>query len=468
MSKVASMEESNKASSPDKAGLSRAMKTAIAAAGLAALVICGVLFGVLFATGVLGSDGSNGSNGSFATGVLGSNGNNGSNGSNGSFATGVIGSNGSNGSNGSDGSDGSSSACNVTVLDNDLAVKDVATVKSVTTANDGSIESCAAALAAGMCNSSNDGIKKPTNYACPQTCSTPYEAPSYCMDQEELAGLFAGTIGATNRSHTCATIAPYCNSNKFAFLVCPETCHSTSVCGFDISFDDKTGVCVEVPPKIVESSRRLGSLQGRRTSEVGPTADSPGAPTSEEQSMKFYCREGSSKAQCEDKCNADMIYVKQVFLLEDDEEDAFRENWVGSHVQVVINEIPQTFAMDYSRGCSDKADYLAQDFSDRTNFNCGLSEIGFDLYSKIFAGETCPSDDTIQEDGTTYCYAGMNNLVFGTFLQNTLKQVQSGALSPGIHTQGFAKEYNHIVDLCVAEFKVNLVIPLSEARNTSV
>ena len=46
------MEESNKASSPDKAGLSRAMKTAIAAAGLAALVICGVLFGVLFATGV--------------------------------------------------------------------------------------------------------------------------------------------------------------------------------------------------------------------------------------------------------------------------------------------------------------------------------------------------------------------------------------------------------------------------------
>jgi len=277
------MEESNKASSPDKAGLSRAMKTAIAAAGLAALVFCGVLFGVLFATGVLG--------------------------------------------------DGSESAC-----------------------------------------------------------------------------------------------------------------------GFAISFDDKAQVCVEVPPKIVESSRRLGSLQGRRASEA------------EEQSMKFYCREGSSpaaKAQCELKCNADMIYVSQVFLVED--EDDNRESWVGGHVQVVIDEIPQTYSMDYSRGCSDKADYLAQDFSDRTKFNCGLSEIGFDLHFRLYSGEICPTDETIQVDGITYCYATMDNLYFGTFLQDTLKKVQDGTLCPGIHTQGFAKEYDDIVDLCVAEFKVNFVIPASEA-----
>ena len=185
--------------------------------------------------------------------------------------------------------------------------------------------------------------------------------------------------------------------------------------------------------------------------------------------MTFYCREGSSpaaKAQCELKFNADMIYVVQVFLVED--EDDNRESWVGGHVPVVIDEIPQAYSMDYSRGCSDKADYLAQDFSDRTKFNCGLSEIGFDL----LAGHDCPSDQWRPSDAqgrplTTYCYQRMDNLIFGTFLQDTLKKVQSGALSPGIHTQGFAKEYDHIVDLCVAEYKVNFVIPASEAPNTS-
>ena len=145
-------------------------------------------------------------------------------------------------------------------------------------------------------------------------------------------------------------------------------------------------------------------------------------------------------------------------LLVEDEDDE-RECWFGGHVQVVVDEKPQTFSVDYSRGCSDKADYLAQDFSDRTKFNCGLSEIGFDLHFV----DACPADETIQVDGTKYCYARMDNLYFGTFLQDTLKKVQDGTLCPGIHTQGFAKEYDHIVDLCVAEFKVNFVIPASEA-----
>jgi hypothetical protein len=57
--------------------------------------------------------------------------------------------------------------------------------------------------------------------------------------------------------------------------------------------------------------------------------------STDEQSMKFYCS-SEANAECDQYCNADFIYILQVFLVEDEFDD--RESWSGSHIQVVANE----------------------------------------------------------------------------------------------------------------------------------
>ena len=60
----------------------------------------------------------------------------------------------------------------------------------------------------------------------------------------------------------------------------------------------------------------------------------------------------------------------------------------------------------------------------------------------------------------------MSNLLFGPFLQKVLRRVQSGALCPGVYTESFPKNYDNIVKHCIAEYKVDFVIPVSEAPAT--
>lgn len=227
-------------------------------------------------------------------------------------------------------------------------------------------------------------------------------------------------------------------------------------CGFELSFSNKSNLCVEVPPKIVSFISRRMNLDDN---------DIPMKPKLEDQSMKFYCRNVTkdgitstleSEKLCEKHCNADNIYIKQVFLVED--EFDYRKYWSGGHIRVVVDEKPQIFYMDYSIGCKDAEDFLAQDFTDQTKFNCGLSEIGYDLYYKKDSVRSNYCNEELKIDGDSYCYATMSNLNIGTFLQNTIKRVIRGELCPGIHTQSFPKYYDNIVPLCVAEYKVNFVI----------
>jgi hypothetical protein len=249
------------------------------------------------------------------------------------------------------------------------------------------------------------------------------------------------------------------------------TCAFGCACGYSQPYASKDNVCVEVPPKVVDTRRRLAD-----SNHVSADDGDYAQPTTEQQSMRFFCRASThlgvqlsaeAQAECTKKCTSDMIFLKQVFLVEDEDDD--RKSWVGGHVRVVVDERPQNFNMDFSRGCASVDDYLAQDFTDRTKFNCGLSELGYDLLFKKASKTTSESCLEEQErDGVPYCYATMQNLDVGSFLQQVLRSVRSGARCAGIHTAAFPKAYDHIIPGCVAEYKVDVVIPLGKAPIGSV
>lgn len=249
------------------------------------------------------------------------------------------------------------------------------------------------------------------------------------------------------------------------------TCVFGCPCGYSQPYASKGSVCVEVPPKVVDTRRRLAD-----SNHVSADGGDYAQPTTEQQSMRFFCRASThlgvqlsaeAQANCTKRCNSDMIFLKQVFLVED--EDDNRRSWVGGHVRLVLDERPQKYNMDFSRGCASVDDYLAQDFADHTNFNCGLSELGYDLLVKkasYLTSEYC--NEERERDGVPYCYAAMHNLDVGSFLQQVLRSVRSGARCAGIHTAAFPKDYDDIIPGCVAEYKVDVVIPLGMAPIGSV
>ena len=104
---------------------------------------------------------------------------------------------------------------------------------------------------------------------------------------------------------------------------------------------------------------------------------------------------------------------------------------------------------------------MKQDFSEKDTFQCGYSEIGYDLYYKDEVNEggggECEQGDTI--DGEKYCYATMHNLIFATDLQKLLKDVDDGTKQPGTYAQPYPYSYDHIVDGCTATYKVDFRIP---------
>ena len=227
-----------------------------------------------------------------------------------------------------------------------------------------------------------------------------------------------------------------------------------SDCGWLMSFSDKKVICVEVPPKVVsdDDTRRLSFLRGHRNLFSTPSA--------EEQSMSFTCSDTAEDADaCAKYCNADHIWIRQVFLVEDEDDD--RGSWSGYHIRVVVDEKVKNYMFDYSLGCKDEEDYLAQDFSLNT-FQCGYSEIGYDLYHNVptsgcaAAGANCESK---QIKGETYYYATMSNLVFGPDLQKSIRDVKEGRVKPGVVTYPYPKSYDHIVDGCTATYKVDFSIP---------
>ncbi|GMH71546.1 hypothetical protein TrLO_g9089 [Triparma laevis f. longispina] len=227
-------------------------------------------------------------------------------------------------------------------------------------------------------------------------------------------------------------------------------------CGWDLSFSDKTSVCVEVPPKtVVDSSRRTTTNYLRRVLSMLHE------PTAEEQSMSFSCADGLTTEQadaCAQYCNADYIFIKQVFLVEDEFES--RESWSGGHVQVVVMEETKSFNFDYALGCSDEDEYLTQIFTD-SSFQCGYSEIGYDLYHRVPTSPCAISGncETNTINRKTYYYASMSNLVFGGDLQSAINDVKTGVKKPGVYTYAYPKSYDHIVQGCSASYKVDFSIP---------
>lgn len=230
-------------------------------------------------------------------------------------------------------------------------------------------------------------------------------------------------------------------------------------CGWLISLAKKNHVCVEVPPKEVEEeeeSRRW--LRSRKL-----VLDELNVPTAEDRSMKFYCNDAPEYAdtheECWKYCSADHIYIKQVFLVED--EDDNRKSWSGFHLQVVYNEEVKSYDMDFALGCKGgEKEYLSQTF-DSESFQCGYSEIGYDLYHNVPTSD-CAINGHCEEkkvNGETYYYARMKNLVFGPDLQNAIKMVKSGEQKPGIYTHAYPRDYDHIVKGCTAEYKVDFVVP---------
>ncbi|GMI31747.1 hypothetical protein TeGR_g13109 [Tetraparma gracilis] len=224
---------------------------------------------------------------------------------------------------------------------------------------------------------------------------------------------------------------------------------------------------VEVPPKVVpaDSSRRFlraPSLFSRSLAE-------PGA---EEQSMEFTCSDDASDPDaCAAYCNADHIYIKQVFLVEDEDDD--RDSWSGRHIQVVTNEQVRSYNFRYALGCDSEEAYLEQDFGvdgENNGFQCGYSEIGYDLYHNVptnYCGQGGEGCESMKIAGETFWYATMSNLLFGPDLQAAITDVKEGREKPGVVVHSYPKSYDHIVPGCVATYKVDFVIP-EDYRNVTI
>ena len=229
-------------------------------------------------------------------------------------------------------------------------------------------------------------------------------------------------------------------------------------CGWLMSFSEKNDICVEVPPKSVEERRRY-LLRGDRS-----LAEDIHMTSAGEQSMSFYCSEepeyAATNADCVKYCSADYIYIKQVFLVEDEDDD--RASWAGFHLRVVIDETVQNYDMNFSLGCESEEYYLTGQTFAPGSFQCGYSEIGYDLYHNVPTspcaqpGAGC---ETNKINGETYYYATMQNLVFGPDLQNAINRVRDGTNLPGVYTHAYPKNYDHIVNGCTAEYKVDFVVP---------
>ncbi|GMI12010.1 hypothetical protein TrVE_jg14003 [Triparma verrucosa] len=233
-------------------------------------------------------------------------------------------------------------------------------------------------------------------------------------------------------------------------------------CGWLKNFQDKNVVCVEVPPKVVPADEGRRFLRSRFLAE----------PSAEEQSMEFSCADDAADPEaCAAYCNADHIYVKQVFLVEDEDDD--RDSWSGNHIQVVSNEKTKNFNFRYSLGCESKDAYLSQDFgvaSVNNGFQCGYSEIGYDLYHNVPTSDCALSMydcESNKINGETYWYATMSNLLFGPDLQEAIINVKEGRAEPGVIVQSYPKSYDHIVAGCVATYKVDFVIP-EDYRNATI
>mmetsp|Transcript_16233 Transcript_16233/g.21240 ORF Transcript_16233/g.21240 Transcript_16233/m.21240 type:complete len:325 (+) Transcript_16233:159-1133(+) len=245
----------------------------------------------------------------------------------------------------------------------------------------------------------------------------------------------------------------------------------SSDCGWLMSFSDKDVICVEVPPKhVTADDRRLfSSYTGLKSSKRFLKEDIH-EPTAEEQSMSFTCSEDSTDLEaCNAYCNADHIFLKQVFLVEDEIDN--RKHWSGRHIRVVVDEELMNYNFKYALGCKNEEEYLEQDFTDTETFQCGYSEIGYDLYHNV-PTSSCAADpesrcETNEIRGETYYYASMQNLQFGSDLQTVIKNVREGKEKPGIYTYAYPKSYNHIIDGCTATYKVDFLVP-TKYENTTV
>jgi hypothetical protein len=119
------------------------------------------------------------------------------------------------------------------------------------------------------------------------------------------------------------------------------------------------------------------------------------------------------------------------------------------------------FNLDFALGCEGgEEEYLSQSFDDQS-FQCGYSEIGYDLYHRSPVS-WCAQNEGCEEmkiDGVMHYYATMSNLVFGPDLQSIINDVKDGTRLPGIYSHAYPKDYDHIVPGCTAEYKVDFVVP---------
>ena len=230
-------------------------------------------------------------------------------------------------------------------------------------------------------------------------------------------------------------------------------------CGWLMSFKDKNDVCVEIPPKTVEERRR-NLLRGDRSLEEDTSIHMSSAG---EQSMTFYCSDlpeyAATNADCLKYCSAEYIYIKGVFLVEDEDDD--RKSWKGFHLRVVTDEKVQNYEMDFAKGCKSEEYYLTGQTFVPGSFQCGYSEIGYDLYHRVPTSPcaTLGNCETNTINGEKHYYARMNNLIFGPDLQNAINKVKDGTNLPGIYTHAYPKSYDNIVSGCTAEYKVDFVVP---------